>query len=127
MSRAIKFRAWDGNVLIKVRLLEYVPAWRSSTGKQGYNVNQHLGISPENLMQFTGLHNKNGKEIYEGDIVKVSDKGYKGIIHWHKGRFSIGKPIDTSKYQHPYSSDFNMFTFELEIIGNIYENPELIE
>ena len=72
-------------------------------------------------LQFTGLHDKNGKEIYEGDIVRI-DGGLKWICKWsdNHARFyfdtGLHKTYDFSAQE---SSDF-------EVIGNIYENPELL-
>ena len=77
------------------------------------------------LMQFTGLHDKNGKEIYEGDIVKIVGRIKEPqIVGWdvEQGRFCFvyetGEPM----------RDFHIRTEvpRFEIIGNIYENPELL-
>jgi hypothetical protein len=65
-------------------------------------------------MQFTGLHDKNGKEIYEGDIVK-SGNFTDSVIYWRCG-FGTGEGQDFTPL------DQNV----IEVIGNIYENPELL-
>lgn len=77
------------------------------------------------LMQFTGLHDKNGKEIYEGDIAKVEKIDLAQII-WDEDRMAWGiKPINDFYFDSPLLADNT--DLELEIIGNIYENPELLE
>lgn len=88
-----------------------------------------------NLIQCTGLKDKNGKLIYEGNIVsvkvKIQDsfyedeyyfKNYKGEIIFEKGEIAIDV-IDTTK--HPISLYYH--AKDCEIVGNIYENPELLE
>lgn len=88
-----------------------------------------------NLIQCTGLKDKNGKLIYEGDIISVKIKtqdvfnveeyyseNYKGEIIFKEGEFAI-RIVDTKKQ--PISLYY--YTNGCEIIGNIYENPELLE
>lgn len=87
------------------------------------------------ILQCTGLKDKNDKLIYEGDIVSVKVKiqdffyadeyyfgNYKGKIIFEKGEIAIDV-IDTTK--HPISLYYNVK--DCEVVGNIYENPELLE
>ena len=107
--KEIKFRAWDKDE--KKMVYKNVP-------ETFYN------YFPEFIMQFTGLKDKNGKEIYEGDIVQWQAGFYKAkrnqnmhdTIVFEEGTFK------TQKY--------SMFVFTIanqcEVIGNIFENPDLI-
>ena len=72
------------------------------------------------LMQFTGLKDKNGKEIYEGDIV-CGMRGVIGVCEFYHGRFAI-KYFEGIRLTFIYENKD-----DVEIIGNIYENPELLE
>ena len=85
-------------------------------------------------MQYTGLKDKNGKEIYEGDIYKSN--GYYYEIIFHEGAFCVSKigvfdPVPVNwKGQSSEGSDdciIEQWSSEFEIIGNIYENPELLK
>ena len=78
------------------------------------------------LMQFTGLKDKNGKEIYEGDIVKSGNGRHWEVKH---GKWILSYPRDTSEAYGWYIEGGNcklMLYDKCEIIGNIYENPELL-
>lgn len=120
-NREIKFRAWDR---FKKEMFEvYNLKGDSATGALCY---LDLGIkkiptSIQNviLMQFTGLKDKKKKEIYEGDILYW--EGFADDEYWTKYKVIIPNIFYTMEYISNFKT--NKVT---EIIGNIYENPELI-
>lgn len=115
-QRIIKFRAWDWDakkIIDNVPVFEGV-AFENATTEDEIDNCQRLISEVENypLMQFTGLLDKNGKEIYEGDI--VSSEGWNNqVVEWKEGM----QPY----FQYYQDSE------DMEIIGNIYENPELLK
>ena len=75
---------------------------------------QHLEVT-----EWTGLKDKNGIEIYEGDIV-ATPFGYNCEIRWNvNGHWGYWRTVDGATYKEDY--------WECEVIGNIYENPELLK
>jgi uncharacterized phage protein (TIGR01671 family) len=112
MKREIKFRKWH-------KELTDMTFWDGSKGSN--NLFWHtLTEYPEMyvLMQFTGLNDENGKEIYEGDIVNT--------LH---GTLAVEFNDDTCKFQFSNGMDINdreMYGMSKMIIGNIYENENLL-
>ena len=79
-------------------------------------------VDPETVGQYTGLTDKNGKRIYEGDIVKSNHCAY--VIMWDsvKAMFYLRDPVSM------VTSDFyNYFGSDLTVIGNIHDNPEILK
>lgn len=104
--REIKFRVWDVDHKKWIKGLTYCIDDFASSNKEWHKV-----------MQFTGLHDKNGREIYEGDIVKGVDTiNPIRIIKWETDSASFTSLL-------PYKVIDGIPQYE--IIGNIYENPEL--
>ena len=78
------------------------------------------------LMQSTGLHDKNGKEIFEGDILDY--KGRKALVRWHGSYASfIYRFVDELQKRNTEWKLLYLAYMKCEIIGNVYENPELLE
>lgn len=121
MNREIKFRAWD----ITSKTMAYLGPYC------------YLKIfDDENLIisQFTGLRDKNGKEIYEGDIVRCFEDGLDDIADdgtIHQVRYCSQDDYPAFELD-PWDGDCNGLSNykaygSIEVIGNIYENPELLE
>ena len=101
--REIKFRAWNGhNMELPI-----------------YDVSTQYGN--KKLMQHTGLKDKNGRGIYEGDIVKGEYRTY--VIEYYGAAFRLKTADDSSPDLLPVLENSS----RIEVIGNIYENPELVE
>lgn len=95
-------------------------------------IDQHR-VKPETVGQYTGLKDKNGKKIFEGDIIKHSYRGIneKVIIRYGapKERYTMyGWYLDDNRENTIFLlSDYFIGIFDCVIIGNIYDNPELLK
>jgi hypothetical protein len=115
MTRVIKFRGWD-----KETKCMYIPI-DLSMPKKHWN---WLGERDVPLMQFTGLLDKNGREIYEGDIL-TDDENDLFRVGWNDQNAMFSCDLigaDGKAYD-----EFSIEKVDGEIIGNIYENPELLK
>lgn len=76
-------------------------------------------VAPKSVGQYTGLKDKNGKEIYEGDIVQESIDYEIGQVVFRQGHYTVDWHDEDMWHD-------LLYNYTLEIIGNIYENPELL-
>jgi len=128
--REIKFRAWD-------KIHKEMSTWPSLYDNPNlweyilsHNEQFENWIGDIVLMQYTGLKDKNGTEIYEGDILLFNNshngmnRKWKCVVKYRGGSFVCEYPVD-GVYNH--FDSWNVPKVTWEVIGNIYENPELLE
>ena len=122
VNRPLVFRAWNKN-------------WQEME-------HEVYDISPSEdyvFMQQTGLQDKNGKEIYEGDIIPITFESHENYGIKYGADFTLNGFVRYNHYQARYeikfpdnehniiSSEFGWAVLELDVIGNIYENPEKLQ
>jgi uncharacterized phage protein (TIGR01671 family) len=140
MKREIEFRAWTKKKEIQYNVVpfewDYVidTMWHKCIESNGHGILGSGGteakfevggyaIEEDDLMQFTGLKDRNGKEIYEGDIL-CNPNQLKGIVVYYEAGFHLeAKRKNGNIWYMPLN--LGMLRNK-EIIGNVYENPELI-
>ena len=126
MNREIKFRAWNKNY----------KAWGDKHG--AFIFAQEINLSQYSadyiFQQFTGLKDKDGREIYEGDIIQLTFKGIKSsrplVVRYfdEMACFYLHNNLAPVKYWNDiFKSIQTIFSEKITVIGNIFENPELLK
>jgi uncharacterized phage protein (TIGR01671 family) len=128
MSREIKFRAWLNADKLMVPVIQL-----NDSGNIGVSIQDSGPFMKRpaeyELMQFTGLCDKNEKEIYEGDILRLSPEWAHMIgaqitdcvVGFDKGCFMFGRR------EHGYPDSYLWISQGGEVVGNIHQNPELLK
>lgn len=125
-----KFRAYDGGSLSRMYQPEDVMVGGGNIwiNDEDFDAGEWIVNNDLELMQSTGLHDKNGQEIFEGDVVRqvrtqptTENETITGVVTILEGAWSI---VNDNKQ---LASVLWSETAENEIIGNIYENPQLLE
>ena len=126
--RIIKFRGkkpsngdWVYGSLVSSKDID--PAIYFQTGKGVVKTMDWVYVKQDSIGQFTSLYDKNGKEIYEGDILKVQGTDEKIEVRFVRGVFAFLRNGDLDD-----EAPINAPTQELaEVIGNIHDNPKLLK
>lgn len=141
--REIKYRAYiknknprvpkETNKMVEVKSL-HLGSKKAIIGYSGGNYS--IKFDEIELMQYTGLHDKNGKEIFEADIVKVKlykgeeEKYFVGKVEYFGSNFIVDADNDSDYHVYDldgFGIDYRYNLEDCEVIGNIYDNPELLE
>ncbi len=109
--REIKFRIKDWNGKWEEFVVLYNEQWASSLEE----------CDSKTLSQFTGLKDRNGKEVYEGDIVLIRTTDEKIEVKWQENIDGDSQESSGFRISDAYTRD------DYEVIGNIFDNPELVE
>lgn len=130
-----KYRAWDS---VEKKFVEHFfitdngLICNMEKATSDYNFPIPIEKSELILMQSTGLHDKNGKDIFEGDILKVAnnDSSWFEVVKYdHDKAMFISKEVNL-KYEVPETPLYDLFSpylFKVEVIGNIWEDCDLID
>jgi len=127
VAREIKFRAWDKKTkqfippeIFAVGFTGHVWEWNTEKKRLSNADGQY------ELMQFTGLKDKNGKEVYEGDIIKklITREGFEPEHSFTEVKW---KKVEDNWDQDGFVGFTTYPAEDGEVIGNIYENPELLK
>jgi len=129
INRELKFRVWDTatkkmlsgfHLFGETTLIGGIHVWQQQEGEAiGIKRSNISALADLIIMQYTGLEDKNGKEIYEGDIVQ------RGVVLFSNGKFQGYYYESNGGIAESWEDDLYKEK-DIEVLGNIYENPELM-
>ena len=121
-GRLLYFKASVGTEVLA--LIVESCEWDNSN--EWFNLGKRARVIPESVGQYTGLTDKNGNMIFEGDIVNDEQSGYNYFIKWFP-EYACFSLADKNGNMEFGCDEFEIFLNDLIVIGNIYDNPELLK
>lgn len=121
-KRLVTEEWFEGNLILGDIIKRYETYIVQVIGK-----NQHwktISVDSETVCQYTGLNDKTGKKIFEGDIIKHDMSNTIGVAKWYHGNYTGWYMEDICMGEQQFT---NEMWNECEVIGNIFDNPELLE
>ena len=136
MSREILFKAkrldngeWVEGYYVYCRKRHYIlPVLNKAIGFDERE-DEWVKVDPDTICQYTGLTDKNGKKIWENDICDRKEK-YPEIVTYNKGDWQLDYSYALGKEKHFCACNLGFYACErecVEVIGNVFDNPELLE
>lgn len=132
MQRQIKFRVWDKslNKYVYTNNGYYICESEMGGYKLVFNLNDNCWKGDYIIQQFTGLLDKNGKEIYEGDLLEINEEDkpnyFEDYCHVWYAEFSGSWTVSFNHFHSETCCDCSMVNRKYSVIGNIFENPDLL-
>ena len=125
--KEVKFRAWVKNYNCYADVLGFEQGKLFVQFQSGERAQHRLYVPIEDcvLEQYTGLKDKNGKEVYEGDIAEYTtcyygnEKRHRKVVEW--------KEWDSDDFGEPHNIGYSNLSECMEVIGNVHENADLLE
>lgn len=125
--KELKFRAWIKNYNYYADVLGFEQGRLFVQFQSGERAQHRLYVPIEDciLEQYTGLKDKNGKEIYEGDVVEYTtcyygnEKRHRKVVEW--------KEWDSDDFGEPHNIGYRDLSEYMEVVGNVHENADLLE
>jgi uncharacterized phage protein (TIGR01671 family) len=135
MNREIEFRGFDGREW-RYGDLEYnrkTGIARIHTYKEDGSYDKQYAVDPDTVGEFTGMRDRHGNKVFEGDVVDVYDftsayaSKYRGVVKMYRGSWCVeyeDSIFDTVFHPMLFFDDFA--DRKTEVVGNIHNNPELL-